>query len=100
MRGWLLYIALGYAILINLVTFIVYGVDKHRAEKNSTRKKPRRRIPEATLLWLAVWGGSIGALLAMKVFRHKTQHKKFTILVPLILLAQLALIGYAMYLAH
>ena len=52
------------------------------------------RIPEATLLILALIGGSIGALLGMKVWRHKTQHKKFKYGLPLILLAQIAIIYF------
>ncbi len=73
-------------IVINIVTFRVYGIDKYKARQGSWR------ISEATLLILAVIGGSIGALLGMKVWRHKTQHKKFKYGLPLILLCQIALI--------
>ena len=76
-----------YLIAINIVTFLVYGIDKWKAKHNSWR------ISEATILILAVIGGSIGALLGMKVWHHKTQHKKFKYGLPLILLAQIALIG-------
>ena len=58
-----------YLIVINVVTFLVYGIDKWKAKQGSWR------ISEATLLILAVIGGSIGALLGMKVWRHKTMHK-------------------------
>ena len=75
-----------YLIVINIVTFLVYGIDKWKAKQGSWR------ISEATLLILAVIGGSIGALLGMKVWRHKTHHKKFKYGLPLILLAQIALI--------
>ena len=75
-----------YLIVINIVTFLVYGIDKWKAKQGSWR------ISEATLLILAVFGGSIGALLGMKVWHHKTQHKKFKYGLPLILLAQIALI--------
>ena len=75
-----------YLIIINVVTFLVYGIDKVKAKQGSWR------ISEATLLILAVIGGSIGALLGMKVWRHKTQHVKFKYGLPLILLAQIALI--------
>lgn len=75
-----------YLIVINLVTFLVYGIDKLKA------KRGKWRIPESVLLTLAVVGGSIGALLGMLAFRHKTKHKKFTIVVPLILAAQVALL--------
>ena len=76
-----------YFIAINLVTFFLYGIDKWKA------KRSKWRIPEATLLGLAVIGGSIGAWLGMKVWHHKTQHKKFKYGLPLILLAQIALIA-------
>ena len=77
-----------YLIVINVVTFLVYGIDKWKAKQGSWR------ISEATLLILAVIGGSIGALLGMKVWRHKTMHKKFKYGLPLILLAQIALIYF------
>lgn len=73
-----------YLLGINLLTFFVYGIDKWKA------KRDKWRIPEATLLMLAALGGSVGALLGMTVFHHKTKRKKFLIGVPLILLAQLA----------
>ena len=76
-----------YFIAINLVTFFLYGIDKWKA------KRSKWRIPEATLLGLAVIGGSMGAWLGMKVWHHKTQHKKFKYGLPLILLAQIALIA-------
>ena len=69
---------------INILAFLVFGLDKRKARKD------RWRVPEATLLLLAVIGGSVGALLGMIVFRHKTRHNKFRIGLPLILLAQLA----------
>ena len=75
-------------ICINVVTFLVYGIDKWKAKKGSWR------ISEATLLILAVIGGSIGAMLGMKVWHHKTQHKKFKYGLPLILLAQIATIYF------
>lgn len=70
---------------INVLTFFVYGIDKWRA------KQGRWRISEATLLMLAVIGGSIGALLGMRIWHHKTMHKKFKYGLPAILLAQIAL---------
>ena len=79
-----------YLIVINVVTFLVYGIDKWKAKKG----QGSWRISEATLLILAVIGGSIGALLGMKVWRHKTMHKKFKYGLPLILLAQIALIYF------
>jgi uncharacterized membrane protein YsdA (DUF1294 family) len=77
-----------YIIVVNIVTFLVYGIDKWKAKQGSWR------ISEATLLILAVIGGSIGALLGMKVWRHKTQHKKFKYGVPAILIIQIITIGY------
>ena len=77
-----------YLIVINVVTVLVYGIDKWKAKQGSWR------ISEATLLILAVIGGSIGALLGMKVWRHKTMHKKFKYGLPLILIIQIILIGY------
>lgn len=68
-----------YLLAINVITLIVYGVDKFKAIKNMWR------IPELTLLGLAAAGGAIGAWLGMKMWHHKTQHRKFTILVPLFL---------------
>lgn len=75
---------------INVVTFFAYGIDKFKARHD------KWRIPEATLLWFAFFGGALGAFLGMRVFHHKTQHKKFTVLVPLLLVAQLALIVWAL----
>ena len=88
-----------YLIALNIVTFFVYGIDKWKA------KRAKWRIREASLLGLAVLGGSIGALLGMNVWRHKTMHKggtrdvdnivggyQFKYGLPLIVLAQVALI--------
>ena len=77
-----------YLLAINVVAFIMYGIDKYKA------KKAKLRIPEATLLLLAVLGGSIGAWMGMKVWRHKTKHKKFKYGIPAILLIQIALMAY------
>ena len=73
---------------VNVVTFILYGVDKSRA------KKGRWRIPEKTLLLLPLLGGSVGGILGMQLFRHKTKHKTFTVGFPAILVCQLALAAY------
>lgn len=72
----------GILLTLNLLTFIIYGIDKFKA------KKAKWRIPESTLLFLAVFGGSIGAWLGLQVWRHKTQHKKFYIGIPMILTLQ------------
>jgi uncharacterized membrane protein YsdA (DUF1294 family) len=78
-------------VVINLLTFFLYGVDKWKA------RHQRWRIPEATLLGLAVLGGSIGAWLGMKVWHHKTMHKKFKYGVPAIIIVQLLMGGYWMF---
>ncbi len=71
-------IIIGYLVIINAVTFLAYGLDKAQA------KSHRWRTPEKTLWFLALIGGSIGALLAMNQFRHKT--KKLSFQLPLILI--------------
>jgi uncharacterized membrane protein YsdA (DUF1294 family) len=75
-----------YFVCVNVLTFFVYGIDKWQARQG------KWRISEATLLLFAVIGGSIGAWLGMRVWRHKTMHKKFKYGLPLILLVQIALI--------
>ena len=87
----LLHIALIYLSVINVVTFFVYGIDKWKA------KKSKWRVPEATLLGLAVVGGSIGAWLGMKAWHHKTLHRKFKYGIPAIIIAQLLIAGYILY---
>ena len=81
-------VLLYYLIVINIVTFLVYGIDTWKAKQGSWR------ISGAFLMILAVIGGSIGALLGMKVWHHKTMHKKFKYGLPLVLLAQIALIYF------
>jgi uncharacterized membrane protein YsdA (DUF1294 family) len=77
-----------YLIGINVLTFLIYGVDKWKAQRD------KWRIPEDTLIWLAVAGGSVGALLGMNLFRHKTKHRKFFLGIPAILLVQLGLLYF------
>ena len=76
---------LWYLLLINAAAFILMLVDKRKARKN------RWRIPERTLILSAALGGSIGALLGMYTFRHKTKHLKFTLGIPAILITQISL---------
>ena len=78
-----------YIVGVNILTFFVYGIDKWRAKKGSWR------ISEATLLLLAVIGGSIGAWLGIIVWHHMTMHKKFKYGIPAILIIQIILIGYS-----
>ena len=77
-----------YLIVINLITFIIFGVDKRRAIKK------RWRIPEKTLFLLAIIGGSLGAEMGMYGFHHKTRHPQFVIGIPLILIVQIILIYF------
>lgn len=79
-----------WLVLINTVTFCVFGVDKWKA-KRKEKKSSVRRVPEKTLLILSAIGGSVGALLAMRAFHHKTLHKAFRFGVPLILVLQIVI---------
>ncbi len=72
-------------VVVNLFAFVLYGIDKAKAKRGAWR------IPEATLLLAAFLGGSLGALLGMELFRHKTKHAKFKILVPLFSILHIAL---------
>ena len=71
-----------YLLIINALGFLLMLVDKWKARKN------RWRVRESTLLLVAALGGSVGSLAGMYLFRHKTQHLKFTLGIPLILAAQ------------
>lgn len=71
---------------INVITFFTFGLDKAKAKQRGAR-----RIPEKTLFALAIAGGSVGALLGMRVWHHKTLHNSFRLGIPLILLAQVLL---------
>ncbi|MBP3621270.1 MAG: DUF1294 domain-containing protein [Lachnospiraceae bacterium] len=70
-------------LLYNLSVMIVYGMDKHYA------KKDKWRIPEKTLVGLAFFFGGPGAFLGMQIFRHKTKHLQFQILVPIFMILQI-----------
>ena len=87
--GWKIFII--WLLLINLFGFLQMFVDKYRA------KKDKWRIPEKQLFFVAVIGGSIGSILGMRIFRHKTKHKSFVIGMPLILMVQVALFTVAWY---
>lgn len=71
---------------INLTGFALMGIDKYKARKRAFR------IPEATLFIIAIIGGSIGSIIGMYVFRHKTLHRRFIYGMPLILIIQIALV--------
>lgn len=77
-----------YLPAINILAFLVYGIDKLKA------KKSWWRISEKTLLLLAALGGSIGAWAGMRLWHHKTLHKKFRYGIPAIIIAQAAIAAY------
>lgn len=79
-----------YLFAINIIAFLIMFIDKQKAIHN------KWRIGESTLITISILGGSIGMLLGMYFFRHKTKHKKFTLGVPFILIVQLGIILYFM----
>lgn len=86
-----------WLVLINLITFLVFGMDKLKAKRKADHAATRR-VPEKTLFLLAALGGSVGALLGMRVWRHKTLHNSFRFGIPAILLAQIILpVGLYLY---
>ena len=80
-----------YLIVINFLNFLIFGIDKWKARRG------KWRIPEGTLIWMSIIGGSIGAHMGMYLFRHKTQKRKFNLGIPAILLAQ-AILAYFIFL--
>ena len=72
-----------YLLAVNILAFVLFGADKQKARRNAWR------IPEKTLILSAVIGGSVGAILGMRFFHHKTRKAKFAIGVPVILLVQI-----------
>ena len=82
---------IGYITLVNIITFIVYGIDKRKAVKG------KWRIPESVLIGMAIIGGGAGALLGMLIWHHKTRKWKFRILVPLFLALWVAFLGIRIY---
>lgn len=77
-----------YFVIINIVGFAIMGIDKRKAIKRTFR------IPEATLFIVALIGGSLGSILGMQVFRHKTRHWYFVFGMPAILIVQIALLVF------
>ncbi len=77
-----------YLLAVNLITFVLYGVDKRRARRDAWR------IPEKTLLLLPLIGGSVGGILGMRLFHHKTKHWYFCYGLPFMLLVQAAAAAY------
>ena len=84
----LMWIVLILVLVMSIVAFCAFGLDKYKA------KTDRWRIRERTLFLLALMGGGIGAFLGMRVFRHKTKHTQFVIGIPLIMIVQLLLIAF------
>ncbi len=73
---------LSYAVIINIIGYIIMIIDKYKAKKN------KWRIRESTIFIIGLVGGATGVVLGMTMFRHKTQHKKFYIGMPLIVIVQ------------
>ena len=90
----IVYMLLAYFVIINLWAFFAFGWDKRKAIKD------KWRTPEKKLIQLALLGGSIGALAGMKVFHHKTKKMKFSVGIPLILIAQVSMIAVMIYLIN
>ncbi|HBI72639.1 MAG TPA: DUF1294 domain-containing protein [Lachnospiraceae bacterium] len=84
-------IAVGYLVILSFAGLISMGMDKRRAIRN------RWRIPERTLLLIAFLGGGIGSFLGMRIFRHKTKHRKFVILLPIAAVLYAILLIYLIY---
>lgn len=80
-----------YLIVVNLIAFALMGIDKGKAKRGAWR------ISEKALFLSAILGGSVGAILGMWFFRHKTKHWYFVIGMPLILLLQVAVAGYLLW---
>lgn len=81
----------GYVGLINLLGFALMGIDKAKAKRRAFR------IPEATLFTVAIIGGSIGSIIGMRVFHHKTLHHRFTIGMPVILVLQILMVLFIIF---
>ena len=84
-------IILSYLVVINLIAFVLYGIDKKRAMRNE------HRIRESVLLWIARLGGAVGSWLGIKIFRHKTKHTKFRFIVPLWMVTWVAGVFYCLF---
>ena len=87
------YLVITYIFIINVIVFVIYGLDKHRAVFGE------RRVPEAVLIALSFLGGAFGALMGMLFFRHKTRKNAFKICVPIALVILVIFLYWAGYLA-
>ncbi|MBR5897329.1 MAG: DUF1294 domain-containing protein [Lachnospiraceae bacterium] len=79
---------IAYFAAVNLIGYASMGIDKYRAQNH------KWRISEAMLMFFAIIGGSVGSIIGMKFFRHKTKHKLFTIGLPIVLIVQIIIILY------
>lgn len=91
MKGLPLHVVLAYFITVNVLGLVLFGIDKWKA------KHDKWRISEATLLSVTAIGGSIGAWVGMKVWHHKTMHKKFKYGIPLVMVLQFSLLLFTIY---
>lgn len=94
MKEFPLSFVLVYLIIVNVLGLVLFGIDKWKAQH------AQWRISEPTLLTVAAIGGSIGSWIGMKMWHHKTQHKKFKYGIPLIMMVQFALLLFALYKAN
>ena len=94
MKEFPLSFVLVYLIIVNVLGLVLFGIDKWKA------KHAKWRISEPTLLAIAAIGGSIGSWFGMKMWHHKTLHKKFKYGIPLIMMVQFALLLFALYKAN
>lgn len=81
----------GYLFILNLAGLLAMGVDKYRAKRHAWR------IPEANLFLISLLGGSIGTWAGMYLFRHKTKHRRFVLLMPLICIVHVFFAVYVFY---
>ena len=86
-----MHVVLAYFITVNVLGLVLFGIDKWKA------KHDKWRISEATLLSVTAIGGSIGACVGMKVWHHKTMHKKFKYGIPLVMVLQFVLLLFTLY---
>ena len=86
-----IYLVIIYLAIVNLIAIFMTILDKYRAQKHQWR------IPEATLLLVSAFGGSVAMYLTMRLIRHKTRHAKFMVGIPAILLLQIAAIVAILY---
>ena len=91
MNGTIYMILIAIFVVCNIIAFALYGIDKSKA------KKGKWRISEVTLIICAFFMGSFGALLGMNIFRHKTQHIKFKLLIPLAVIINMGVVACCVY---